>query len=136
MDTGLFQRMLSLNISTLLDPTDWEVVNKGSLAELYAGLELVKSSNPYEQTSLYYWLREVRNSNAEVDYLVQQSDKICPIEIKSGTKGSMRSLYVYLEEKKIAYGIRSSLENFSLYDKVKVCPLYALGNKMRSSNSI
>lgn len=90
MDTGLFQRMLGLNISTLLDSTDWEVVNKGSLAELYAGLELVKSSNPYEQTLLYYWLREVRNSNAKVDYLVQQSDKICPL-YALGNK--MRSLF-------------------------------------------
>ena len=65
-----------------------------------------------------------------MDYLGQQFDRICPIEIKSGVKGSMRSLYVYLEEKGLDYGIRSSLENFSSYDKIRVCPLYALGKKM------
>lgn len=45
----------------------------------------------------------------------------------------MRSLYVFLETKNIAFGIRSSLENFAQFDKVKVCPLYALGNKLLST---
>ncbi|WP_293669276.1 AAA family ATPase [uncultured Parabacteroides sp.] len=130
MDMGLFQRMLGLAIPALLVSEDWEVVNKGALAELFAGLELVKNAGPYTQAQLFYWAREAKGSNAEVDYLVQQSDRICPIEIKSGVKGSMRSLYVYLEEKGLDYGIRSSLENFSSYDKIRVCPLYALGKKM------
>lgn len=133
MDTGLFQRMLGLDLSIWLASDDWEVINKGALAELFAGLELVKASSPYAQAQLFYWLREARNSNAEVDYLVQQADRICPIEIKSGIKGSMRSLYLYLEEKNIDYGIRSSLENFSIYEKIKVCPLYALGYKLMTS---
>lgn len=133
MDMGLFQRMLGLDMSALFTSSDWDVINKGALAELFAGLELVKTSSPYTQVQLYYWLREARNSNAEVDYLVQQGQHICPIEIKSGVKGSMRSLYLFLETKNIAFGIRSSLENFAQFDKVKVCPLYALGNKLLST---
>lgn len=133
MDMGLFQRMLGLDMSALFISNDWDVINKGALAELFAGLELVKTSSPYMQVQLYYWLREAKNSNAEVDYLVQQGQHICPIEIKSGVKGSMRSLYLFLETKNIAFGIRSSLENFAQFDKVKVCPLYALGNKLLST---
>lgn len=132
MDMGLFQRMLGLDMSALFISNDWEVINKGAMAELFAGLELVKTSNPYEQVQLFYWLREARNSNAEVDYLVQLGNTICPIEIKSGVKGSMRSLYMFLDTKNSPYGIRSSLENFSHYDNIKVCPLYALGNRMKS----
>lgn len=133
MDMGLFQRMLGMDMSALFISNDWDVINKGALAELFAGLELVKTSSPYMQVQLYYWLREAKNSNAEVDYLVQQGQHICPIEIKSGVKGSMRSLYLFLETKNIAFGIRSSLENFAQFDKVKVCPLYALGNKLLST---
>lgn len=132
MDMGLFQRMLGLDMSALFVSDNWEVINKGAMAELFAGLEFVKASSPYTQAQLYYWLREAKNSNAEVDYLVQVGNSICPVEIKSGMKGSMRSLYIFLETKNIAYGIRSSLENFSQFDKIKICPLYALGNKIMS----
>jgi hypothetical protein len=51
-----------------------------------------------------------------------------PIEIKSGKKGKMQSMWVFLEEKKLKEGIRISLENFAQYDKIKVYPLYAVGN--------
>lgn len=128
LDTGLFQRMLDLDISHLFTSNNWQTINKGAIAEQFAGLELLKASSPYLQTNLYYWQREAKSSNAEVDYLIQQNENICPIEIKSGLKGSMRSLFLFLEEKSIEYGIRSSLENFSEYESIKVRPLYSLGD--------
>jgi uncharacterized protein len=127
IDTGLFQRIMNLDISNLFVSDNWEMINKGTLAEQYAGLEMVKSSSPYIQASLYYWARESRNSSAEIDYLVQKGNNLIPIEIKSGSKGSMKSLFIFLEEKNVAFGIRSSLENFGQYGKVKVHPLYDLG---------
>ncbi|MDR1763346.1 MAG: DUF4143 domain-containing protein, partial [Dysgonamonadaceae bacterium] len=102
-----------------------KVVNKGSIAELYVGLELIKSSANDAFPQLYNWVREAKNSNAEVDYLIQKSNKIIPIEVKSGTKGSMQSLHLFMKEKNSEYGIRTSLENFGKYDKIKVVPLYA-----------
>lgn len=67
-------------------------------------------------------------SNAEVDYVVQLGDKIRPIEVKSGIKGSMQSMRIFLQQKGIDYGIRTSLENFSCYDDIRVYPLYAIKN--------
>jgi len=43
----------------------------------------------------------------------------------------MQSLNLFLKEKKSEYGVRTSLENFAQYDKIKVYPLYAVGNLMR-----
>jgi predicted AAA+ superfamily ATPase len=77
---------------------------------------------------LYYWQRESKNSHAEVDYVITLSQKITPIEVKSGTKGSMQSLFLFLKEKEISKGIRISNENFSAYDSIEVFPLYAIGN--------
>lgn len=131
MDTGLLQRMAQLDIAAIIasDISNWNVINKGAIAEQFAALELLKCASPYEQSTLYFWQREVRNSNAEIDYIVQTSQGVLPIEIKSGTKGSMRSLHLFLEEKKdIPFGLRSSMENFSEYENIKVCPLYALGD--------
>ncbi|MDR2585507.1 MAG: DUF4143 domain-containing protein, partial [Prevotellaceae bacterium] len=82
----------------------------------------------YDQEQLYYWHRESGKSQAEVDYIIQKKGKIIPIEVKSGTSGKMQSLHLFLKEKQVEYGIRTSLENFAQYDKIKVYPLYAIGN--------
>jgi predicted AAA+ superfamily ATPase len=107
---------------------DFTVINKGNIAELYVGLELIKLSKNTMFPQLYNWVREAKNSNAEVDYLIQNDNKIIPIEVKSGTKGSMQSLNLFIKEKQMAYGIRTSLENFGQYDAIKTVPLYAIGN--------
>ena len=57
--------------------------------------------------------------------MVQTGDRIRPIEVKSGTKGSMQSMRLFLQQKGIDYGIRTSLENFSCYEDIRVYPLYA-----------
>ncbi|MDR3243964.1 MAG: ATP-binding protein [Elusimicrobiota bacterium] len=128
IDCGIFQRFLGLEIADILLNNDLSVVNKGNIAELYAGLELLKSQNPYSQQPLFYWQRESKNSNAEIDYIIQKSDKIIPIEIKSNKKGSMQSLHLFLKEKNVDFAIRSSLENFAKYEKIRVYPLYAIKN--------
>jgi predicted AAA+ superfamily ATPase len=127
-DTGIFQRLMGLNISDILFEDRFDMVNKGSIAEQYVGLELLKSSSSYLQQDLFYWQREKLNSNAEVDYLVQKQNEIIPIEVKSGKQGSMQSLYLFLKEKKSPYGIRFSLENFSVYGNIMVYPLYAVSD--------
>jgi predicted AAA+ superfamily ATPase len=126
-DTGIVQRLLGLNLSNILLDNDISLINKGAIAEQFAGLELIKSSSCRMPDNLYFWSREKSQSNAEVDYVIQRNDKIIPIEVKSGTRGQMQSMHIFLEEKKSEYGIRVSLENFSTYGKIKVCPLYAVG---------
>lgn len=50
-DTGIFQRVLGLNIGELIISDDFDVINKGAIAELFTGLELQKSASPYQQAS-------------------------------------------------------------------------------------
>ena len=126
-DTGIFQRLLGLEISEVLFEDDFDLLNKGAIAELYVGLELLKSSSCYEQQDLWYWHREALNSNAEVDYIIQRQQEIIPVEVKSGKKGSMQSLFLFLKEKKSPFGIRFSTENYSSYNQIRVCPLYHVG---------
>jgi len=127
LDTGIFQRLLGLQLSDILLNNDFDMVNKGNIAEMFAGLELLKAAPCREQTQLYYWQREERSSRSEVDYVIQQKDRIVPVEVKSGKQGKMQSLHRFMKEKNSEYGIRTSLENFSQYDKIKVIPLYSIG---------
>jgi len=128
LDTGIFQRILGLNMADILFQNDTDVINKGTIAEQYAGLEILKTASCYRPESLYFWHRESKSSNAEVDYVVQKVQQIIPVEIKSGRQGAMQSLHLFLQEKGAPYGIRFSLENYAAYDSIRVYPLYAVSN--------
>jgi predicted AAA+ superfamily ATPase len=128
LDTGILQRLLGLPLSDLIISEDFSLINKGNIAELFIGLEILKSGSCYEQQNLYYWHRESKNSNAEVDFVVQTGQNIIPIEVKSSAKGAMQSMRLFLEEKRSPFGIRTSLENFGELPGIKIIPLYALGN--------
>ncbi|MBE6351244.1 MAG: ATP-binding protein [Spirochaetaceae bacterium] len=127
-DTGLLQRQLGLKAENILVSDDFDVINKGAIAEVFVGLELIKSASCYEKNNLYCWHREQSGSNAEVDFVIQKYEEIIPIEVKSSKKGSMQSLRQFLTLKQKTYGIRTSLENFCEYEDIKVYPLYAIGN--------
>jgi len=128
LDTGIFQRLLQLDISELLFSKELNLVNKGGIAEQFIGLEILKNVSCYTQMELFYWHREALNSNAELDYLIQLNEEIVPLEVKSGLKGSMNSMYIFLKEKNAKFGCRFSLENFAEYENIQVFPLYAVGN--------
>jgi predicted AAA+ superfamily ATPase len=125
-DTGILQRFLRLDLGQLLTAESLAQVNKGALAELFVGLELLKSAPSTNPTQLYYWQREKRGSISEVDYVVQCDTDVVPVEVKSGTKGAMQSMFRFLSEKDYPYGIRCSMENFGTYQNVKIYPLYAV----------
>jgi predicted AAA+ superfamily ATPase len=125
-DTGIYQRFLPLDLGQLLTAERLEQVNKGALAELFVGLELLKSAPSNFPLQLYYWQREKPGSSAEVDYVMQCHSDIVPVEVKSGIKGSMQSMFQFLSEKKYEYGIRCSMENFATYQNVKIYPIYAV----------
>jgi predicted AAA+ superfamily ATPase len=127
-DTGIFLHVLGMASAELLLAEDFKAVNRGALAELFVGLELLKSSSTHAQRQLYCWHREKRQSSAQIDYLIQRGQRIIPIEVKSGTRGGMKSLNLFMKEKNIKAGIRTSLENFSREDNFDIYPLYAVSN--------
>ena len=127
-DTGLLQRILDLDIAEMFSSNDMQVINRGSIAETFVATELVKASSCYAPGPLYCWHREKPGSNAEVDYVVQVGGQIYPIEVKSGTRGSMQSMRIFLQSKGLDKGIRTSMENFGAFDDVLIYPLYAIGN--------
>ena len=124
-DTGIYQRFLKLDAGQILLGNNLFQVNKGALAELFVGLEMIKSAPFNNPEQLFYWQREKQGSLAEVDYVVQQGTNIVPVEVKSGTKGSMQSMFRFLSEKNYTYGIRCSMENFGTYQNIRIYPLYA-----------
>ena len=88
---------------------------------------------------MFYWTRQTKNSLAEIDYLTVQNMHVLPIEVKAGTQGGMKSLWIFMREKHLTEAVRCSLENFGsleYIDKeddnavrhVRICPLYAISS--------
>lgn len=127
-DNGIQQRLLNLSLTEQLTNKNFSTVNKGNVAEQFIGIELIKSFPSNIKPPVYYWHREAKSSNAEIDYLIQRGESILPIEVKAGTKGQMQSMFLFLNEKKIRKGIRQSLENFSVFENIEIFPLYATSN--------
>ncbi len=143
LDSGLLLRILSMDLGDIRKITEdiligeaTELVNKGHLTEMVAGLELMRYQSPNQRRDMYFWMRTEKNSLAEVDYLLTRNLKVLPLEVKAGTRGGMKSLYGFMQDKKLAVGVRSSLENFGQYMneemQVEVVPLYALSNLVHS----
>ena len=132
-DTGIFQHILGLNIREYLVVEEMEMVNKGSLAEIYAGLELIKASSCLVKPQLFYWHRLERGSNAEVDYVIRQGNEIVPVEIKSGYRGKMQSMRLFMKEKNLGRGIRCSLENYGRDGNIEIIPLYAVSTLIKEN---
>jgi uncharacterized protein len=127
LDIGLHQRILGLDLAPAMVSDDFTVINRGSIAEAFVGQELRGSSNPRDPREVYYWHREARSSNAEVDYVIQHSGSVLPIEVKSGGRGSMQSMRLFLEDRGLKTGVRTSLENFGSLSDMEIVPLYAIG---------
>lgn len=148
LDTGLMLRIQGFDMgggreesSKVLTSSVAELVNKGALAEMFAGLELIKNGSTRIKETLYYWENINRGATAEVDYVTAYNMKIVPIEVKSGISGKMKSLRMFMEKKSLKTAIRSSLENFSVIElngvpenkkeggsEIAIIPLYALYN--------
>ncbi|MCQ2321868.1 MAG: AAA family ATPase [Bacteroidales bacterium] len=144
LDTGLMLRLLNMTMgdtsaitAQILTATAADLVNKGPMAEMLAGLELLHYLTPNLHHDLYYWVRQAKNATAEIDYLLSRDMQVLPFEVKAGVQGGMKSLWDFMREKKLDQAVRCSLENFGKFDyidaeaegavrHVEVYPLYAL----------
>jgi predicted AAA+ superfamily ATPase len=133
LDAGLLQQIFGLDVAQLFLTDDFNIINKGALAEIFVGLELIKNASCYKPAQLYCWRREQKKSNAQVDFVIQRGEAILPVEVKSGMRGSMQSLHIFMEEKNSKLGIRTSLENFGRFDNIEIYPLYAISNILEFS---
>jgi predicted AAA+ superfamily ATPase len=128
-DTGLYLYETGLNLSEWINDPPEKFVNRGKLAEMFVAHELKKAGTPLDDNALYYWHRDNKNSNAEVDFVVQYKNAPLPIEVKSGVKGAMKSLRILMNEKSFSLGVRASEENFGAIDdgRIQIVPMYFIG---------
>jgi predicted AAA+ superfamily ATPase len=104
----------------------------GAVTEQFVGQNLLTLADPYADAGLYFWAKDVKQSQAEVDYLIEVDGVIYPVEVKSGKTGWLKSLKQFLKEHpKSPFGIRLSGHELSYHDHVLSIPLYAVSQLKR-----
>ena len=127
MDIALSQTVLNLEMTSwILNPME-QIINRGAVAEAFAGQELIAGSDMDIKSGLFYWHREARSSNAEVDYLLVDNDRIIPVEIKSGKEGTLKSMKIFLEtHPQSPYGVRFYGGMPNKVGNIRSYPLYCV----------
>lgn len=131
-DIGIAQRILGLDIRQwMLNPLP--LSNQGEIAEQLIAQEIIAYSDFHKLCKLYYWHREARSSNAEVDFILIKNGEIIPVEVKSSLKGSMKSIQLFLESHPhSSYALKISEGQFSQHHHLVEIPLYALESWLRN----
>ncbi len=130
LDIGLLNSRLNVPLD-FLSREDLTLVHSGALAEQFVGQELIAASPPGHATDLFYWEREKRGSEAEVDYVLELEGRVIPLEVKAGKTGRLRSLRQFMEEKKAPLGIKVSQTPLALERGIFSVPFYMVSQIAR-----
>lgn len=126
LDIGLLSNINGLNSKKIIGKQKLSAIFNGKMAEQFVGQELKASC----EGNVYYWSRAARNSNAEIDYIIENNQKIIPIEVKSGKAGKLKSMHILLENFKnieTAYIFTENKYGELKEQKLKFFPLFCAG---------
>lgn len=106
LDVGLMNAICGLDWRSISQMDDIKLINQGAIAEQFIGQHLQAMLADKPNRELNYWLREGRSANAELDFVIGLRGKIIPIEVKSGTTGTLKSLHQFMGMKQAPLAIR------------------------------
>jgi predicted AAA+ superfamily ATPase len=95
LDSGLINYFVGIQ-KQILGTIDLNSIYQGTLIEHLVGQELLAFQ--YNALSaLHFWVKEKKESTAEVDYIFPFDGLIIPIEVKSGKEGTLKSLHSFMD---------------------------------------
>jgi len=119
-DVGILGAMGDIDVRTLIDGNTIFEEFKGSLTEQYV-LQQLKT---IPDIAIYYWSAE--RASAEIDFLVQHSGLVVPIEVKAEENLQAKSLKSFCRKYSPEVAIRASMSDFRKEDWLINIPLYAI----------
>lgn len=121
VDIGLLGAMSGLDAKTLIDGNEIFGQYKGALTEQYV-LQQFKS---IEDLVAFYWTPE--EGIAEIDFLIQISGLVIPIEVKANENLKAKSLRSFRDKYKPKVSVRTSMSDYRVEPTMTNIPLYAIG---------
>ena len=118
LDTGLLGAMTGLDEKTLLEGNTIFTEFKGALTEQFVLQQLKSMKN----ISIFYWSAE--KSKAEIDFIIQNENKIIPIEVKAEENLQAKSLKAFYEKYNNKNCVRTSMSDYREEEWIRNVPLY------------
>ena len=104
LDTGMMNHFAGLQ-KEIIATTDLDAVYQGKVVEHIVGQELL-ASRFNVLNELHFWVRDKKDADSEVDFVIAYGGKIIPIEVKSGMAGRLRSLHSFMNSVTHVYAVR------------------------------
>ena len=114
LDTGILNHILGISAEMLV-LEDLSQSYKGAIIPHVITQELI-SIQKHSSELPNFWVREKKQASSEVDLVYASSGKVIPIEIKSGSTGSLKSLHQFIERTNHPYAIRIYAGDFSIQE--------------------
>lgn len=112
LDTGIVNYELGIQ-AEMLSFDDLNSVYKGAIIPHLITQELI-SLNYIKDKKPHFWIREKKQSSAEVDLIFDFLGLAIPIEIKSGKAGTLKSLHLFVDQSNHPYAIRMYAGDFKV----------------------
>jgi len=116
-DAGLLRTKFRLHPDAVMKGDQLFIEFKGILTENYVLQSLVRQLG----SEIFYW---TSGNTAEIEFLIQKSNRIIPVEVKSGLSIKSRSLSEFRKKYTPELSIRFSLKNVEKNDDLINFPLY------------
>ena len=112
LDTGLLNYALGIQ-AEMIGVKDLNDTYKGAIIPHMVTQELI-ALNHINLQKPHFWVREKAQSASEVDIVVSFQNLLIPIEIKSGSSGSLRSLHEFVNRSNHPFAIRIYAGEFKI----------------------
>lgn len=112
LDTGLVNYFSGIQQEIFKSKNILDVY-KGRIAEHIVAQEL-DTIYPSFIKNIHFWVRDKKQSSAEIDFVIPHSNKIIPVEVKSGKSGKLRSLHLFMDKCEHKFAVRIYNGNFSI----------------------
>lgn len=121
VDVGLLGAMSGLDAKTLIDGHALFGQYKGALTEQYV-LQQIKT---IDDAAIYYWTPQT--GMAEIDFLLQLSQNVIPVEVKASENLKAKSLRSFRDKYHPSVLVRTSMSDYRVDEALMNIPLYAIG---------
>ncbi|NUN53929.1 MAG: DUF4143 domain-containing protein, partial [Planctomycetaceae bacterium] len=106
LDVGLSSTSLGLDLLDAADAGGIGDLHRGGTAEQAVGQLLRLHFPPNAAPESFFWRRDRRGAEAEVDFVIARGSRVLPVEVKAGAAGSLRSLHAFVAERGLDLAVR------------------------------
>jgi uncharacterized protein len=112
VDTGLWNQAMGLQAS-MIQVEDLDDVHRGRVIQHLVAQEINSTVENKDSVS-HFWVRQEKDSNSEVDIIFPFGKFLIPVEVKSGSSGSLRSLHQFIDRCNHSVAVRFYAGKFEI----------------------